>query len=165
MLKKLLPIVFLFAGFQVEASLIKISADSEVSGLLGFFVVDTLVLDSDTDLVASQFESISFADPDSTITINDANLGADDGITYFGWVGGVWTVTGGGGNSAANGAYDSLFISGVDYVRFRAGDSSFSNRYRDVSWTTTAVSVPEPSVIALLAVGLFGLGFVRRRKA
>ncbi len=165
MLKKLLPIVFLFAGFQVEASLIKISADSDLYGLLGFFVVDTLVLDSDTDLVASQFESISFADPLSTITINDANLGADDGVTYFGWVGGVWTVTGGGGNSAVNGTFDRLIVADSNYVKFRTHDGSVQNSYRDVSWTTTAVSVPEPSVIALLAVGLFGLGFVRRRKA
>ncbi len=30
---------------------------------------------------------------------------------------------------------------------------------------STAISVPEPSIIALFAVGLFGLGFARRRKA
>ena len=59
-----------------------------------------------------------------------------------------WTFSGAGSSGAVYNGFDS-----VD--RVLAG-----------SWEiTTSESVPEPSIIALFAAGLFGLGFARRRKA
>jgi len=57
---------------------------------------------------------------------------------------------------------------GNDYVNIQfAGDgfSSIDAGYLDLDLTFGTASVPEPSIIALFAAGLFGIGFARRRKA
>jgi hypothetical protein len=45
------------------------------------------------------------------------------------------------------------------------GEGSFSGYAVVLRQTPTIGAVPEPSIIALFALGLFGLGFARRRKA
>ena len=63
------------------------------------------------------------------------------------------------------GAFDgtTLSMTGIDY----AGDSAFPSRFNFtlVARVGQASDVPEPGVLACLAMGMLGLGMVRRRTA
>jgi hypothetical protein len=155
---------FLFAPAAGNATILKITATSSSVGELGYFVVDdaVIVADSDKRLVASQFEDFYFSDPGSGVTLDTGNVGADTGTTIFSMLGGVWTVTGGAGQSLTDGTLGNFFlVAGSFFARFEFPRTTYS----DVSWSTaTFVQVDEPGVMALFGLGLAGLGFARRRR-
>jgi hypothetical protein len=148
-----------------NAVTLKISASSASVGGLGYFIVDDSVFTTTTALVASQFDSYFFSDPISGITLDKANVTGDTGVTFFGSIGGVWTVTGGGGDSLTDSVLgNALWIAGSSFVSFRSGGPP---AYGDVSWSTADYisSTPVPSALPLFVTGLSTIGlFGWRRK-
>jgi hypothetical protein len=58
----------------------------------------------------------------------------------------------------------SDLLDGLLDLSFIQTDKSIT-RLGETTLTIETAAVPEPSIIVLFAVGLFGLGFARRRKA
>ena len=59
-------------------------------------------------------------------------------------------------------------ITGITSISFFISDFPYSDNMGGISLNThieSGTPVPEPSIIALIAVGLFGFGLARRRKA
>jgi hypothetical protein len=94
------------------------------------------------------------------------DLGVDNGI--IAWLDGTFLF----GATASGGAnlneYD-IDLSGVSAgnhsLQILRADHGGGTGYAILVDATDSVAVPEPSIIALFAAGLFGLGFARRRKA
>jgi len=155
----------LLAPMAANADLVQITAESDASGILGWFIVDEDVLASTPDyccgwpgLVASDFNDYFFDDPLGDAILDPTNVDGDTGYTLFDQVAGVWTVVGGAGDSLTDTDLgNAVYIAGDSYLSF-SGD----NYYSDVTWTTTAV--PEPGTLALFGIGLLGMGAARRRK-
>jgi len=109
-----------------------------------------------------------YGDPDGYLWLFDS-LGAhvasnDDGgqgflprISLANLQTGVYNIAYGGFDQSA--VYSSGVVSGFTGI---AWEAPFNYR---MSISATSSEVPEPSIIALFAVGLVGIGFARRRKA
>ena len=77
---------------------------------------------------------------------------------------GTATFTGTGSNNGFWGFYDSLGILSVSFENLGSnGGTSFLNYSFDNITTGSATSVPEPTSLALFALGLAGIGFMRKR--
>lgn len=162
MIKKSILGLLMLASTYVQAGFIQFTANSASEGELGWIVVDEDVLSNDHSLLASQFYDYSFSDPLSEISINPADVLADTGTTYFSLVNNTWTITNGGGNSIITADGSSIWVAGVDQLKFKGGGAS----YNDVSWITTeyvVAMVSEPSSAFLLGLGTLML-LIKRRK-
>jgi hypothetical protein len=195
MFKKLLPLLFLFAGFQANAAII------------GNDVIDRSIVD-----LAS---NITFVDP--SLSFNEAGVieswdifagrassefslqvfrstGSTNefeliGENYFGSAGALGMV------NLAVGAPDQIVVQAGDFIgwwfgsglgviefsggsdivhwncggcsRLSVGGTDFLNpgSAREYSIRANYSAVPEPSIIALFALGLVGIGFARRRQS
>lgn len=206
MFKKLLPILFLFTGFQAGAAVIgNLTYDGTyISGDGRTYVgLDTIASwDYATTLAATQvsgqyegFRIANTADADyfigSLFGANADNCSTVDGTAsneqcgiLSGWADGVF-----GNNYAYN--YDYFWfiadesLAEVGYTEMLSngrvtqdeggGSFRFSDRYaangilssKRITWLLVKesnVQVNEPSILALMGLGIFGIGFARRRR-
>jgi hypothetical protein len=204
MLKKFLPILFLFAGFQVNAAII--IDVNEVGGNVSAYYSGSIDLSSTLG---------KEADRNSSNPMNFWSTGADGAIQYYmrngstddynlnmtsysggalfsvGWEDHAGTFAGDAilfDINAASG-YGQVWLKD-DYIsgeeisgEFLYSGHTFASMHINTGvyhWTwensgntdsltvrvgQASTPIPEPSIIALFAVGLVGIGFVRRRKA
>jgi hypothetical protein len=208
--KKLLPILFLFTGFQANAGVIgnltydgtHISGDGRT-----YLGLDTIAAwDWATTLAATRVNgeyedyriannadadyfigSLFGADADSCSTVDGAPTYVSNCGTLQGWTDGVFGDTFNpnvdlikfiASESSAHWAgILSISSSGLvhqneSWVKYNTGRGKSKNWYDTVynaptTWLLvmdTVASVPEPSILALMALGIFGIGFARRRR-
>jgi hypothetical protein len=208
MLKKLLPLIFLFTGFQANAILVGnlIYDGTYISGDGRTYVgLNTIASwDYATTLAATQvngqyegFRIANTADADVFIGSlfgdyfdNCSTVDGTASITSCGRVTG-WADGRFGDNTTA--LYDQFFFIADENIAYELGitsitstgdtrqlegwfhDINYSNRFADggvesdqpISWLLvmdTVVQANEPSILALMVLGIFGTGFARRRR-
>jgi hypothetical protein len=194
MFKKLLPILFLFAGFQANAALIQFQYDdtisySSITGLVaGQSATITVGLDNG---VAGDVSQTWTAGDLTSVTFDFNNGGL---VTTFDspWGGHLGSGAGNfttNGSGTLTGVMSSWWDFGVgsDYTSSGipvtpvgwslnghngvfSADGRGSVSLTKVSGLISAANwnkvaaVPEPSIIALFGLGLVGIGFARRRR-
>ena len=210
MLKKILPLVLMFAGFQANAALIDnvayttdnvsnldwldlsatagmtleeaqaanpgwyLATKAEYTGLIGQFGLDTgLLADvcdaSPTD--TSFFQSCPSSDPGAVLDNAFFSLfGQTGGLSIFGnrlrysfgFYNDVDTPRAFGGVSADSSA--DLLTNTISVYNNDVATIDPTSILGLGQFLVRPTTVPEPSIIALFAAGLFGIGFARRRK-
>ncbi|MCP3686879.1 MAG: PEP-CTERM sorting domain-containing protein [Gammaproteobacteria bacterium] len=189
MLKKILPVLFLFAGFQVQAVITDNGIidgfdtfKSDVDGSVwidldawegyGFSNSATLMNDLSATLSGTAFVLASSSDVLNMIS----DSGLDNPSLSWVTIAGVIGLSGPPFYNTWTGAY-TADTSASDQYMVGAGSSSaaWSAEFQNVSaqgaptaygiWARASSTVPEPSIIALFGVGLIGLGCARRRKS
>jgi hypothetical protein len=203
MFKKLLPILFLFTGFQANAGLIGnltydgtyISGDGRT--YLGLNTIASW--DYATTLAATQvggqyegFRIANTADADffigSLFGTNANACSTSIGIipnsfcgTITGWADGLFGNNRGTGsdffwftaNNTASATVSRAHIFELGDVVYRRRFASYASA--DIHKNNVAfaapwllvkdtVAAPEPSIVALMGLGIFGIGFARRRR-
>jgi hypothetical protein len=193
MFKKLLPILFLFAGFQANAALVKLKWNTTVEsvtgghpGVVGESLITTIQVDNGGTSIINQswstsdfvkyrvdgasgwwFESIAINN-----TADSFTTGLNGGIINAGnWAAdiAVDVVTSWGGNRYGNwynngiNSVHDIYVGGGN--RARLSVSNVMDNIDGSSWTASTTSVTEPSVFALFGLGLVGIGFARRRRS
>jgi hypothetical protein len=208
--KKLLPILFLFTGFQANAVVIGnltydgtyISGDGRtyvgLDTIAAWDYATTLAATTEVDGPYEGFRIANTADADffigSLFGASNDNCSTVDGTMINtthcgilnGWADGVF------GNNGDNNDDYFMFIAdetngadaGLTMIRELTGEVVqyegwapmwFSDGYSQggynspyhISWLltkNTSVEVDEPSILALMALGIFGIGFARRRR-
>jgi hypothetical protein len=205
--KKLLPILFLFTGFQANAAVIIGNLTYDGTYISGdgrtYLGLDTIASWDYTRTfnatqVDGQFEEFRIAntaDADyfigSLFGAEADKCSAEDGPstttqcgTLTGWTDGmfgdnyhtnadlVWFIS---DESTAEVGIQSIWQQGNVLQEEKWGSTTMSDWNADggpqtrnpVSWLLvkdTVASVPEPSIIALMVLGIFGIGFARRRR-
>jgi hypothetical protein len=171
MFKKLLPLLFLFAGFQANAAIINLDAVNETLSsqtlMLGAGTYDVTVVGlgygGDYDAWNAWGKESGCDDAGKNCSkgwinnykITALSLGTSlftDGIRYETPL------------LALEFAIDTSFtLSATEYVEFYIDDSNYTDNIGGISLDISLV--PEPSVIALFGLGLIGVGFARRRQS
>jgi hypothetical protein len=193
MFKKLLPLLFLFAGFQANALVItQYASESAFQAAAGALSMEDFSGEAD-----GKFTSRTFTGFDATLaspfpnrpsvigneleleligSSSILNLTFVDGINALGFNWRITDTSGDslelivGGQSMYFGPEGSGFFGMTTDIAFSVagfseagGDGWLDMAYiDDIQYSESAV--PEPSIIALFALGLAGIGFARRRR-
>jgi hypothetical protein len=204
MFKKLLPLLFLFAGFQANAAIISIDATnsgwyvsggtnngttSNIQSRVGYDSRNWLGFDlsSITDnIVAAVLEVAS--DPRNgsgldfrwyDVSTSYADLGTLASVGIYDDLGtGIVYASGGFSSGTINQfALNSAGIASINGVAdWAVGGRQFGTDVDSFGYTygvssghhiklVITTTVPEPSIVALIGLGLFGFGFARRRQS
>jgi hypothetical protein len=174
MLKKFLPILFLFAGFQVNtahALLYTTELDADAYVTLGSYDLAWAspcsdgVLESSCGAVDLSVQAAyGWSIMDSALY---SLLGVDASTFAVGYVSGNTQEYAGVNYANAAGWFQNH--SHIDISDGLAGSWSFvdvadgASYWETIAYRASAV-VPEPSIITLFGLGLVGIGFARRRR-
>jgi hypothetical protein len=187
MFKKLLPLLFLFAGFQANATLID-NGDYSTDTESGLDWLDWTLTTNKTQAEALTLYSGSgwrIASKSEALGLMDNFFGVDVGAESSNWINGnavvdfttkaavfgarVGLTTGWPGYAYATIVGVGLF--GIDTGTVYGatnpgiyGPVSFSSSAMGVALVKVA-AVSEPAIIALFSLGLVGIGFARRRQS
>jgi hypothetical protein len=205
--KKLLPILFLFTGFQANAVVIGnltydgtyISGDGRtyvgLDTIAAWDYATTLAATTEVDGPYEGFRIANTADADffigSLFGASNDNCSTVDGTASATLICGIlsgWTDGGFGDNYSSSGDYFFFFADetngnevGITNIQssgevsqwergfglVESDDYSGNGLTDNISWLLlrdTSVQVDEPSILALMALGIFGFGFARRRR-
>ncbi len=169
--KFVFSVVLLFGAVGAEATLINFNATG-VAGVSGFVQFDDSSFDGDafqflSNAAITDLNLLVFGE---VYTLADVAIGDDTIIDSSGL---VPLIVNGSGNLADNGVQSiSFFPDGFDGTA-SDGDASlgigpggeFANdEFFAVQWVAAA-AVPEPTTVALMGLGLAGLGYGRKRKS
>jgi hypothetical protein len=184
MFKKLLPFLFLFAGFQANATLID-NGDYSTDDVSGLDWLDwTLTVDKTQAealtlfsgagwRIATGAEAIGLIDNHFEVDVpSGPNVLATSLLDYSAKHAqflGLFGLTGYPATSHATIEWFGLIGSGAYHVYFGLGPSSYGAVGRSSGSSGVALvkvaAVSEPTIIALFALGLVGIGFARRRQS
>jgi hypothetical protein len=170
--KKLLPLLFLFAGFQANAGLITldltvVGSNTAMSTDLTFNYDD---VNSDSVLAFSELSDIDWMQTFGVDSYSGTSTPVNVGSGGF-----DLTLSGGAVVSATGGSFVvNTFLGGIGLQTFSVADSILLWNHCGVScgvrpslsdFKVSAAGVPEPSITALFGLGLVGIGFARRRRS
>jgi hypothetical protein len=175
-------------GFSAMAKAIPISYDFTWTGdnnlsMIGMFTgedanMDHILRARDLEISFLMFEGF---DDGTSIGVTSPPLSFSTGFNFnFDLEAGTF-LDGRSSGEEGNGQFwnprgDGLgFLDGTGFAGFRLGGKTYLGCSTDTDpincstdnpqiYTATIKSVPEPSILALFAAGLFGIGFARRRK-
>jgi hypothetical protein len=87
-----------------------------------------------------------------------------NGATLVGTITGSQVTPSATGDQGANGTY-YVNINADPFTSVRFTSSQYAFEFDNIAWGSKPIGTPEPGSLALLGLGLFGLGMTRRRKA
>jgi hypothetical protein len=184
MFKKLLPLLFLFAGFQANAALID-NGDYSTDVESGLDWLDWTLTQNKTQAealtlfsgagwrVATHAEAFELIGNQFDVVINSVGIG-------YGNTSSTWDADTarfidlfGSTNGAAStyASIEGMGLFGPSHSSLAAGygPSSYGAVGRHATYMGVALvkvaAVSEPAIIALFALGLVGIGFARRRQS